>query len=577
MKYFQLAAIIFLLFCSSGFPRETHSNVKEQLITGIDPQCEVAEYLFKDLNNDNYDEFSVVGRQGQIKTWSYTSQQASFEAVGNSWSLPFPTQTLLSLSSFSTSDKTLYLMSLTPEGLTAYPINQNGSIEPEGILINSRMKFLFRMDQPGFANFLQDINQDGLTDVILPVMNYCEIWINTDLADKQSLKDKNDTPTFSKIGKFPIEMSHSRQTDLQNTEARLSENFSIPNLTLKDINGDKHPDLVVSHKPVYDFYILGKDGTIPEKPAVYLDLNLFQDTTPKAEGIQFGETLSINRDPQLIESDLNNDKIPDYIIFHGRKLWIFHGTNQGPQFTDPSSIIKMAEDITLLLPLPLDEDDYPDLLMLKVQIPTLANLLRAIFTDWEIKMESIGYKSIQGESFELSSTWTGEVFLQLPSFLSIIANPDFFEEYRIEQKYGPAIHGDFNGDGFVDVAMSNKKNGNFEIWFGGEQDSNAVATEQDEQKELASKIRKVLFTKTDNVWDLDRIIRSLNSLINDHIVAITGGADPDFHMAQFKDNKNYKVMPVDFNHDKINELLFIYSDPKAENLKKFDVYTIKGK
>ncbi len=577
MKHFLLIIIELLGFCTLGFSQETYTNLKEQFITGIDSKCEVAEFLFKDLNNDRYDEFIIIGKQGQVKTYSCKSEKGDFKEIGNSWSLPFANQSLVSLSSFDINDTDLYLICLTPEGLMAYPANQDGSFEREGILINRRMKFMFRIDQPVFAKFFQDINQDGQMDVIVPVMNYCEIWLNTSQTNNELSRDKDKIPEFSKIGKFPIKMLHTRETDLQKTRGKLSEDFSIPNLTLKDINADGHLDLVVSHNPIYDYYLLKDDGIIPEQPTVSVDLTLFQDTTPKTEGIQFGETLSTNSEPQLIETDLNNDKIPDYIIFHRRKLWIFHGTKQGPQFIDPSSIIKIAEDITLLLPVPLDEDDFPDLLMLKVQIPTVSKFLMGLFSDWDIKTESIGYKSINGSSFELSSTWKGEIFLRLPSILSMISNPDMFEDFNIEQKYGPAIYGDFNGDGFSDVAMSNKKNGNFEIWFTREKNQDEANTNQDGKKQLSSKIRKLLFTETNNVWDIDRIIKSLNSLINEQVYIVTGGKDPDFHMAQFKDSMNFEALSVDFDHDKKNELLFIYSVPEFGNSKKFELYTITGR
>ena len=45
-----------------------------------------------------------------------------------------------------------------------------------------------------------------------------------------------------------------------------------------------------------------------------------------------------------MEIDLNDDQIPDTVIFHRRKLWFFHGTKNGPQFSEPSAIIKSAED-----------------------------------------------------------------------------------------------------------------------------------------------------------------------------------------------------------------------------------------
>lgn len=577
MKYFLLIIIELLGFCTLGFSQETYSNFKGQFITGIDSKCEVAEFLFKDLDNDKYDEFIVIGKQGQIKTFSCESDKGDFKETGNSWSLPFANQTLMSLSSFDINDTDLYLLCLTPEGLIAYPANQDGNFEQEGILINRRMKFDFRIDEPVFAKFFQDINQDGQMDVIVPVMNYCEIWINTSQTNNESSRDKNKIPEFSKIGKFPIEMLHTRETDMQKSQGKLSEDFSIPNLTLKDINKDGNLDLVVSHNPIYDYYLLKDDGIIPEKPTVSVDISLFQDTTPKAEGIQFGETLSTNSEPQLIESDFNNDGITDYIIFHRRKLWIFHGTKQGPQFTDPSSIIKIADDITLLLPVPLDEDDFPDLLMLKVQIPTVSKFLMGLFSDWDIKTESIGYKSINGSSFELSSTWKGEIFLRLPSILSMISNPDMFKDFNIEQKYGPAIYGDFNGDGYIDVAMTNIKNDDFEIWFGKEENQFKPKKEQGITAEDALKINKLLFSETDNVWDFDRIIKTINSLMNDQYIAITGGESPDFDITQFKDKKNLKVLSVDFNHDKKNELLFEYTDSNDEKLMKFELYRLSGK
>ena len=307
MRY--LVAILILGFCTIGFSQETYSNYKEQYVTGIESHCEVAEYLFRDLNNDQYDEFIIIGKKGQVKTYSSQSEKGDYKENSDSMTLAFPNQSLLSLSSFDTNDTDLYLICLTPEGLVAYPTKQDGSFALDGILINRRMKFTFRIDKPVFAKFFQDINKDGRMDVIVPVMNYCEIWIN---KSKESSQDKDKIPEFSRIGIFPIEMQHGRETDLQNSQGKLSENFSIPNLTLKDINNDGNLDLIVSHNPNYDYYLLKDDGIIPEQPTVSLDLSLFQDTTPKTEGIQFGETLSINDKPRLLESDLNHDKIPYY-------------------------------------------------------------------------------------------------------------------------------------------------------------------------------------------------------------------------------------------------------------------------
>lgn len=575
MKPVCLISMVLCQFCAQGYAQNTPPMQEAQRLGFMSPQLEVAAYRFEDLNHDEHKELFVVGRQGHIEVWARkASRDGLFEQVGDAWTLPSPNKSLLSLSPFFGGHEPQVLVALTPTGLWAYPVNADGSIDGDGILINRRMKCQFRIGQPVFSNFLQDINQDGQMDVLVPILNHCEIWINRGTPAASSSQPQDKRPRFSRMGRFPVKMSYGRRTSLEDTTGKLSEHFSIPSLDLKDINGDKHLDLVVKHPPLYDYYVLDKDGLIPEAPSVSLNLTLFQDTTPKGPDIPFGETLSINGGPQLIESDLNNDSIPDHVISHRRKLWFFHGTEKGPQFTDPNSIIKMAEDVTLFLPCPLDDDEYPDLLMVKVQIPTVSRLLRGLFTDWEIKTESIGYQSKQGQSFELSSTWQGELFLRLPSILSLISEMESLLNFNMDQKYGPAKHGDFNGDTILDVVMLNTDNGHFDIWFGKEGDPDRGNLNKPTDKEVAERIRKLLFAKSNNVWDIDRIKKALNALINDHLFTVTGGDDPDLRLAQFKDAKNVRIQSVDSDHDETDELLFLYSHPEAKQFTVFELYAI---
>lgn len=575
MKRLFILAIAPVFIFAPGVSQAADSVHNVQRLAVMSPQCDIAAYRFEDLNRNEHAELLVVGKQGRIETWARnTAKDGVFEQVGDAWTLPFANKSLLSLTAFFGQHEPQALLALAPNGLWAYPVNHNGSIDPSGILINRRMKCQFRLGQPVFSNFLQDINQDGRLDVLVPILNHCEIWINQGLSTAASASNERQTPRFSRMGRFPVKMAYSRRTSLEETTGKLSEHFSIPSLLLKDINGDKHLDLVVKHAPHYDYYLLNDQGVIPDQPTVSLDLMLFQDTTPKAKDIPFGETLSLNNDPQLIESDLNNDAIPDYVISHRRKLWFFHSTDKGPQFTDPNSILKIAEDITLFVPCPLDDDEYPDLLFVKVHIPTVSRLLRGIFTDWEIKTESIGYQSKQGQSFELSSTWQGEIFLRLPSILSLISNMDTLMNFNMDQKYGPAVHGDFNGDTILDVVMLNTDNGHFDMWTGREGDPGRGSLNEPTPKEVSDRIRDLLFTKSDNVWDIDRIKRALNALINDHFFTVTGGESPDLQLAQFKDKKDVRLVAVDSDLDNRDDLLFLYTDPQAANRTIFELYSI---
>ena len=128
MKYLFLFAITLSLFSTLISAQESDVSVGEQFITGIYPEFEVAQYLFKDLNNDRYDEFILIGKQGQIQTYSCKSKDGDFWQIGDDWSLPLQNQTLMSLSSFDVNDTDLHLICLTPDGLIAYPSNQDSGV-----------------------------------------------------------------------------------------------------------------------------------------------------------------------------------------------------------------------------------------------------------------------------------------------------------------------------------------------------------------------------------------------------------------------------------------------------------------
>jgi hypothetical protein len=576
----RLVLLVILSCCGlPGLSRGDDVARPDPPLARVSPPYEVAAYRLQDLNRDQGDELLVVGKQGEIQTWSGTS----LRPVQEPWRLPAPSRTLLSLGTLLSQDGPMNLVALTPDGLWAYPTTRDGGIDANGVLIDRRMRCQFRGNMPLFSPFLQDINQDGKPDILVPILDYCEIWMNQGVSTDSIDANHQAPPTFIRIGRFPIQMNHSRRTNLQDATGQLSEHFAIPSVVLKDINGDGIRDLIVRHDPHIDYYLLDGKGNIPETPTVSLDLSQFRDTTPSREGIQFGETLRVNKDPQLTECDLNHDGIPDDVIFHGRKLWFFLGTSKGPQFTNPSSILKIADDITMFAPCPLDDDDYPDLLMLRVQIPTLTRLLGALFSDWDIKIESTGYRSKQGQSFELSSSWQGEVYLRLPSILSMISNPDTLANFQLDQTYGPAVQGDFDGDGILDVGMLNTKNDCFECWFGRTGGSDAAhpggtaSLNSPDNKQLASTIRNLLFTKTDNVWDLDRIKTSLNTQINDRLLAVTAGKAPDRRLGPFKHTNDPEIRSVHLGDDKRNELLLVYSDPTTEPLKTFELYVVPKK
>ncbi len=574
MRSIAAMSILFVLTVSLGEAQPAGSDLRAQRVARIVPPCAVAEYRFEDLNRDRLHDLLVVGRRGEVLTWSGEKAKGINDTVaGEPWTLPFPKNSLLSLATVL-EDGHVAFVALTPKGLYLHPIHANAAIDANGILINRRMKFLLRLGEPEFSNFMQDINQDGQVDVLIPTNNHCEIWINQGIP-AQDTSTQVKIPAFSRMGRFPVRTSHGRLTDMRDTPGKLSERITIPGLVLKDVNGDATLDLVVKQDSSVEYYLLNGQDEIPDEPDVVLDLSLFKDSTPGMEGIPFGETLIVESGPRLTESDLNNDGVLDYVISHGRKLWFFHASDRGPQFSDPSAIIKIAEDITFFLMCYLDEDDYPDLLMLKVKVPTLARLLQAIFADWEIRTESIGYQSKEGLRFELSSTWQGDVFLRLPSILSLMNNPDIVTDLDVQEEYGRPLHGDYDGDGLLDAAMVKKATGHYEFWF-GRNDAPEARPGADDPKALGAKLRKLLFAQEDNVWDLERIKTALNGLMNEQVFVVTGGRDSDYQLTAFEGRQGVWAVPVDADDDQRDELLFISTDLEESHRRVFDLYKLMG-
>jgi hypothetical protein len=209
-------AILLASFCPPGPPQAPAPGAEARRLAVLSPQCEVAAYRFHDLNADARDELFVVGTEGQIETWGRKAEQGGgFQRTGRDWTLPLPNASLLSFCSFSGHGTTEVLLALTPEGLWAYPGTRDGSLDPAGRLVNRRMKCVFRLGRPMFSNFLQDINQDGRMDILVPVMHHCEIWLNKGLPEDASASPRRQTPLFSRLGRFPIKMTYSRRTDLE--------------------------------------------------------------------------------------------------------------------------------------------------------------------------------------------------------------------------------------------------------------------------------------------------------------------------------------------------------------------------
>jgi hypothetical protein len=484
----------------------------------LDPGFAVSAYRVADVDGDGRDDLLLVGRRGEVRTWStvsYDSTQAHLSMFPprprGTLVLPDPAYTLLAQADLLQKGGAPQLVALARNGATLYPVGADGTYATEALPLARRARFRLRTGRPLFAEIVQDVNGDGRPDLVVPGRERTEIWIT----------GNGDTPRLRKAAQIATNIWRSEARRANNLSDRLRSRFTLPQLRTKDVNGDGRRDLLVESGSLRAFHLQQADGTLPAEPDVQVDLTIFRDTTPAAK-IRPGRILAGGDSQRYQTRDLDDDGIPDYVIAHRRKVWVFHGNRQRPQFTEPTTILKVSDDVTALMLLHLNEDKYPDMLILKVHVPTIGTLIVGAMRSFEVEIDALGYASKEGRTFERTPTWKSRITVRVPALFKILKNPGAllarFEE--VGRKFRHPHEADLDGDGAGDTIMVAEDRTRLDVWWGDR-------TPEVKWPDYDKVIRRVLFEEDDTRWDIDRILQFLSGLAEQRARRLTGGRAPD--------------------------------------------------
>lgn len=473
----------------------------------------LAGWQLHDLNGDGRSELLLIGSGGEVRTWAADPGTGRLEAQPRgSLVLPHPKYAMLALADF-VGDGSTQLVVLSRRETTLYELGAHGAFAPQGRTLARRARLRLRTNLPVLADIVQDVNGDGRPDLIVPRRKETEIWAAREAPSANTL------PPLRKVASVAVDIQEATEMEGHSLSDRLVSTFSIPSLSTLDLNGDKRLDLYVELGCRRMFHMQRPDGSIPEEPDVVLDLNRFQDTSPEA-ALRPGRTLAGGKKASYRMRDLTADGIPDYVIAHRRKVWVFHGNKEQPQFTDPANVIKVSDNVTALLLLNLDDDPYPDLLIVKLQIPTVATLLVGALKSFEIDITALGYKNENGARFSRAPAWRSELHVRLPSIVGILKNPGALLD-RVEQvarKFRPQRTGDLDGDGRMDTVLLSEDKTRIDVWRGHRAGA-------DGPDELDTVLRRLLFEEADKNWDIERLLGFFDALAGRRAAAITGGGE----------------------------------------------------
>jgi hypothetical protein len=450
----------------------------------------------------------------------------------------------------------------SPRGVERLRPDAHGAFSTPPKVIAPRARMRLRTGKPVFAPLATDVNGDGLTDLVVPNGPALEVWI------QQVVTGEVAEPPFAKVATVQVRVSANVTSDASLLSDDLEASLLIPSLRMADVNGDKRPDLLVEDGEKRAFHLVRPDGSIPSTPDVSVDLGIFRDTTPEAE-ITLGRTLAGSNKAVYESRDLDLDGIPDYVIAHRRKVWVFFGTKDGPQFTEPATVLKAADDVTGVQILNLDDDGRPDLLLVRVQVPSLATLLRGLVSDWEVEADAVGYRNSGERKFETTPKWRSTISFTVPSILGIAKDPDKlirrFED--VGKKFRSPAEGDFDGDGAGDLALVSEDGTTLDMWRGNPKVTRAV----DETPDAI--VRRLLFEDENKAWDIDRLLAWLGGFGERRIALLTGGRPAEAHLT-LRDAKQWRlvsVAPADVDGDGRVEVVLRYDEVGGAHGSAFDV------
>ncbi|MHC4909744.1 MAG: FG-GAP repeat domain-containing protein [Planctomycetota bacterium] len=520
----------------------------------------VATHAVVDFGDGRAD-LVTVERDGVVRRWAHVDGGSRLEAHPATIELADPRRALVTFADVLANGGGDQVVAASPTGVHAWSAAAGGGFEPEGVAIGGRATFDLRTGWPRRSSIAPDLNQDGIADLVLPDAGQCHVWLNQPLADG---------PRLEPVGTFDVPVDRSRRTSARHVSDELRERFTLPALDTRDVNGDGRPDLVLGEEPIQAFHLQRADGTIPAEADVRLDLTRFRDTTPRPESV-FGGTAVLSDDAVSYSQDLDDDGIPDYVIAHRRKVWVFHGESTGPQFTRPSKTFMVDEDITYLMLVELDDNDRPDLLIFKIIVPSEAELILGMLGPLRIEIRASGYANLDGRTFESTPSWTRRLELRFPPISKILRNAQQYVEQFIEatKSIPTSRRGDFDGDGTTDVLLVRDEPHRLELWRGTE-------AERDEPG-ASWLVRDILFDDEGDVWDFDRMLGLVRRLGDLATASVTRERPPDAVLDLRNDDGLVlrQIAVGDVRDDAAEEILAFYESSDAPRATTIDVLALE--
>lgn len=419
----------------------TLKNIKEHIIP-IDMDGDG----LKDLLCSNESIISVYFQKKEndsAEAFNFKNPEISIEFHGDSvgWDVDYPAA---KYSNDTDTGKRLVAV-VDGKSVMAWSIRDRTLSTPE-ILLENLPGILPKGTFP--LRFIRDVNEDGLTDIILPGSGKLHIY----------LQDKKGTYKGNIYINTHMGISGAL-TASSNIEQKVGQSITIPAMTIRDVNNDGRNDVISKVDKITEVFLGKTDGTFPDDPSYRIDLEKM--TTPPKEfnfdSLDFSNIFSaIPIEPQQYLQDLDGDKIEDLILLDNGKITIHSGTSTGMDLERPRQILKSSgnvlfafaavtqdkdknkstkEAITTFDNENQDETKPKDLILIRLQDISVGDIFTWFAFSKNIDIEFFIYKN-QGKIFAKRPDRKITMTIKLPSALKLIS---YVNDMKYSEKDSPNI------------------------------------------------------------------------------------------------------------------------------------------
>jgi len=261
------------------------------------------------------------------------------------------------------------------------------------------------------ADFVDDLNQDGYADLILPAGEGVALSFG-------NLSGFSKPVTIDDAAKVSLSMGGARGGLL----GEVNRTYQVPPLEMQDLNGDGLADLQRSDSDAIRQYLTTSDG-LSSSPNL-IDLSRFSESTGK---IEFNASNLTSLTKHLVSeewADLDQDGALDMILLVGHTIVIYMGGENGLDEQRARDQFRLHGNVLYAFAEPIDEDEFPDLCFLKIEDIGLAQMLSWAVFPVRIDFDLLAYKGLGNGLFEKHAMHSKRIKFKSDSIFGLLERRD---------------------------------------------------------------------------------------------------------------------------------------------------------